>query len=67
MTQQLTHEQVDALEDKLREAEKALEEAGRILCPIPGGVAPQLWRDTNRLIGGVREIIHECYKLRPEE
>ena len=61
----LTHEEVDMLEQHLRDAERDLEHAGQILCSVSGDVGPQLWNKINELINGVQGVIHQAYLLRP--
>ena len=61
----LTHENVDVLEQYLRDAERDLEHAGQILCSVSGDVGPQLWHKINELINGVQGVIHQAYLLRP--
>lgn len=61
----LTHEEVDVLEQYLRDSERDLEHAGQILCSVSGDVGPQLWHKINQLISGVQGVIHQAYLLRP--
>ena len=63
----MTNEHVDNLEAALREAQDKVEEAGRLLCNERGNVAPWMWGDCNRLSGNIAELIHQCWKLRPDE
>ena len=62
---QLTHEEADTLERKIRDAQKSLEEAAQILCPIPGDLAPQVYSRLAQLAGNVGDVVGVCYRLRP--
>lgn len=63
----MTNEQVDKLEAVLREAQDKVEEAGRLLCDERGGVAPWMWGLCSRLSEDIAELIHRCWKLRPDK
>lgn len=65
MNKRLTNEQVDRIEDNIRAAQKALEEAAQILCPVPGEVAPGIYARLSSLAEETGEAIHRCYLLRP--
>ena len=62
----MTNEQVNKLEEKMREAQAALEEAGRMLCNEHDAGA-QLWADiTYKVLPGVEGLFNKTYLLRPE-
>jgi len=63
----MTNEQVDKLEAVLREAQNKIEEAGRLLCNERGDGAPWMWGICNRLSENIADLIHHCWKLRPDE
>lgn len=63
----LTHEDVDLLEDELRNAEGNLEKAARIVCPVGGENAVQMYNRLLTAIQNVQAMIHFAYKLRPED
>ena len=63
----MTHEQVDELENTLREAQDVIEKAGRMLCSVSGETGPQLWSKINSIDAEIAEVIHKCYRLRPHD
>lgn len=64
----MTYEQVNQVEDALREAQNKVEEAGRLLCNEAGDtVGGQMWRDCNALSEKISDVIHVAYKLATED
>lgn len=60
----MTDEQVNKLEEKLRQAEAILEEAGRMLCNEHGEGA-EMWRKiTYEILPANAELLHRTYLLR---
>ena len=63
----LKHEDVNLLEDELRNAERDLEKAARIVCPAEDKNAVQMYNRLLAAVQNVQAMIHFAYKLRPEE
>ena len=64
----MTHEEVNTLEDTLREVQNKAEEAGRMVCSQPGNtVGGWIWDRCGAISELVSNMIHESYKLRPVE
>jgi hypothetical protein len=61
----LTHEQVDELERKLREAQRLVEEAAQIVCGVRGEVGPHVWSRLNSHAEDIGDTICGLYRLRP--
>lgn len=62
----MTHEQVDKIENKLRQAQNLIEECGAEICGERGEKAVPLWNIMTIAANGIGDIIHELYVLRPE-
>ena len=62
----MTHEQVDAIEDKLRVAQNLVEECGAAICGEQGYYASLLWNVLTSLSDEIGDAIHEFWRLRPE-
>jgi hypothetical protein len=63
----MTHEQVDAIEDKLRAAQKLVEECGAAICGEQGYHASLLRNAITSLSSAIGDAIHQMWRLRPEE
>jgi hypothetical protein len=63
----MTHEQVDSIEDKLRQAQKLVEECGAAICEERGEYASELWNNLTPLSSAIGDAIHQMWRLRPEE
>lgn len=63
----MTHEQVDAIENKLRAAQKIVEECGAVICGERGYHASLLWNALTSMSNKIGDAIHEMWRLRPEE
>lgn len=63
----MTHEQIDEIENKLRQAQNLIEECGAAICDERDGWAPELWRRLTSASNDVGDIICDCWHLRPEE
>ena len=63
----MTHEQVDAIEDKLRDAQKLVEECGAAICGEQGYHASLLRNAITSLSNKIGDAIHQMWRLRPEE
>jgi hypothetical protein len=63
----MTNEEVNEIENKLRQAQKLVEEAGQIVCSAHGKYAPEIWSNLTKAAGEIGELIHPLWKLRPEE
>ena len=63
----MTHEQVNAIENKLRSAQKTVEECGAAICGEQGYHASLLWNALTSLSNEIRDAIHQMWRLRPEE
>lgn len=62
---QLTMEQVNEYENALREAQKWVEKAGRIVCSAEGEAASHAWTRCNSHSEDISDTIHSAYLLRP--
>ena len=60
----MTDEKVNEFEAALREAEAAVEKAGRIICPERGEEVTAMRVRIGDLIAGIQEAMHQAYKLR---
>ena len=65
MNRKLTHEQVDVLENLLREVQNKLDEAGRMVCDISGEDANHAWNRITSHAADVGDTICGLYRLRP--
>ena len=63
----MTDEEVNAIEDKLRQAQKLIEEAGQAVCSVRGKYAPELWNKLTMMSNDIGELIHSAWKLRLSE
>lgn len=63
----MTNEEVNEIENKLRQAQKLVEEAGQIVCNAHGKYAPEIWNKLTVMANDIGELIHPLWKLRPEE
>ena len=63
----MTHEAVDEMEDKLRQAQRLVEESAQIVCNERGEHAPEIWNKLTVMANDIGELIHPLWKLRPEE
>ena len=61
----MTHEQVDEIENKLRQAQKLVEECGAAICDERENGAPDTWDRMTATANDIGDIIHELYVLRP--
>lgn len=59
----MTDEEVNKFEELLREAEAKVEEAGRMICNVPG--CGDIWRKCNDAVEAIGAPIHQSYRLRP--
>ena len=59
----MTHDQVNAWEDKLRKAQELVEEAGRDICGIRG--VGDVWNMCNTTSQLISQIIGQQHRLRP--
>ena len=66
MNKTLTNEQVDELENNLREAQNALEKAAQMICDLRGDYAPHLWNRLTSLVNDVDAVFYGLHRLRPE-
>lgn len=64
---QMTHEQVDAIENKLRDAQNLVEECGDAICGERGENASNLWNALTLLSDEIGDAIHAMWRLRTEE
>ena len=58
----MTNEEVDKIENSLREIEKLVEEQGRRICSAPD--KGEDWRYCNKYLEGVADLIHGAYRFR---
>lgn len=63
---QLTHEQVDTMEDCLRKAQKFVENAGAIASAVGGEVNSAAWGRLTRLAEDIGAEVCLLWRLRPE-
>ena len=63
----MTHEQVDAIENKLRQAQNIIEECGAAICGEQGYHAALLWNALTSLSNKIGAAIYAMWHLRPEE
>jgi hypothetical protein len=63
---QLTHEQVDTMEDCLRKAQTLVENAGAIASAVGGEANSAAWGRLTKLAENIGEEICGLYRLRPE-
>ena len=62
----MTNEQVDEIENKLRQAQNLVEECGAAICGERGEKAASLWDIMTSAANVIGDIIHELYVIRPE-
>lgn len=63
----LTHEQVDELEQKLREAQNAIEAAAQMVCGVGGEDGSHIYNRLASSANDIGDVIHGCFRLRPED
>ena len=61
----LTHEQVDELEDSLREIQRNIESAAQIVCGVTGADGNYIFNRLASSADDIGDVIHGCYRLRP--
>ena len=61
----LTHEEVNALEDSLREVQRQIESAGQKICGLSGEHANHIWNRLTAAADEIGEIIGSLYLVRP--
>lgn len=64
---QLTHEQVDTMEDCLRKAQILVEEAGAIVSAVGGEANSAAWGRLTKLAESIGAEVCQLWMLRPEE
>lgn len=62
----MTHEQCDAIEEKLRQAQNLVEECGAAICEERGEGAPEAWNRMTSTANDIGDIICGLWRLRPE-
>lgn len=62
----LTHEKVDELEQRLREAQNAIEAAAQIVCGVSGAEGNLVYNRLASSANDIGDVIHGCFRLRPE-
>lgn len=65
MKNEFSHDDVDAVEKDLRDAQKLVEAAAVKLCSSHNPVATSAWNDLCRLSRAIAEVIYPLYQLRP--
>ena len=60
----MTDEQVNEMEQLIREAQEKMEKVGRMVCSNDDPVAIQTWVSARRIGEKIGEMIHPLYKLR---
>ena len=60
----MSHEEVNQIEDLLRTAQNAVEEAARKLCSSHNPTAIMLWGSLGQISESCADVIHQTYKLR---
>lgn len=61
----MTNEQVNEIEDKLRQAQNLVEECGAAICDERAANAPELWNRLTRLSTEIGYVIGRLWPLRP--
>lgn len=61
----MTHEQVDEIENKLRQAQKLVEECGAEICDERAANAPELWNRLTCLSADIGYVVGRLWPLRP--
>lgn len=65
MSNKVNINKVNQIEDALRTAQNAIEEAGRCLCSDPGDtVGGYIWRECTNLSEKIATLIHLAYAYR---
>jgi hypothetical protein len=62
----MTHEQVDEIENKLRQAQNLVEECGSAICDERENGAPDTWNRLTSTANDIGDIICGLWMLRPE-
>lgn len=62
----MTNEQVNEIENKLRQAQKLVEECGAAICDERGGGAPEAWNRMTSTANDIGDIICGLWRLRKE-
>ena len=65
MNEKMTHEQVNAIQDSLRDIQRSIEDVGAAVCDVRGDVGPKVWGKLNALSEEIAALIHETDNLRP--
>lgn len=65
MEPEYTNEDVNNMEDMLRDAQNKVEAVARMVCSSHNETAIQLWRNCSNLSEKIADAIHPLYKLRP--
>ena len=63
----MTHEQIDEIENKLRQAQNLIEECGAAICNERENGAPEIWNHLTSMANDVGDTIYGLWRLRPEE
>ena len=63
----MTHEHVDEIENKLRQAQNLVEECGAAICDERGGDAPAIRNRLTSTANDIGDMICSLWWLRPEE
>lgn len=63
----ITNDQVNEIEDKLRQAQKLVEECGAAICGERAGGAPKIWNDINSASNDISLVMFQLWQLRPED
>ena len=61
----MTHEQVDEIENKLRQAQNLVEECGAAICDERENGAPDTWNHLTSTANDIGDIICGLWRLRP--
>lgn len=61
----MTNEEVNAMEELLRQAQEKVEAAGRMVCSSHNETAIAAWHALTNMTAGIADVIHTLYKLRP--
>lgn len=64
---QLTNTQVDAIESRLRDAQRLVEDAGAIVSVAGGEENSAAWYRLTSLANDIGDVICRLWRLRPEE
>ena len=63
----MTHQEVNDMEDSLRDAERSVERAAQLMssCPMLTPESGSIWGKLNHVLCLIGECIHGAYVLRP--